>query len=84
MCFVLFNLKSIINGILESFNITIIDFWNRLTSWFINPGNVIFTSAVGFVEYYIPWVDKSRGQPHQKSIIVFYWTPNECFSVIPL
>jgi hypothetical protein len=26
--------------------------------------------AVGLGEYHIPWVDKSRGQPHQKSIIV--------------
>jgi hypothetical protein len=31
----------------------------RLTSSFINPGNVIFTEAI----YHIPWVDKSRGQP---------------------
>jgi hypothetical protein len=27
-------------------------------------------SGVGLGEYHISWVDKSRGQPHQKSIIV--------------
>ena len=49
---------------LDAANKADMDFWYRLTSWFINPGDFTFTS------YQIPRVDKSWCKLHQQSIIV--------------
>jgi hypothetical protein len=39
--------------------------------WFINPLEVMFTSAVGFGEHHFPGVDKSQCPPYEKSLIVY-------------
>ena len=48
--------------IFYAFNKTVIDFWYRLTSWFINPGDFTFTLADGLGKYKISRVDKKSCQ----------------------
>jgi hypothetical protein len=40
--------------------------------WFINPLEVMFTSAVGFGEHHFLGIDKSQCPPYEKSLIVYY------------
>jgi hypothetical protein len=49
--------------------------------WFINPLEVMFTSAVGFGEHDFFGIDKSQCSPYEKSLIVYYYmTSDNVFS----
>jgi hypothetical protein len=71
-CVLSYSIKKKINGILETINKTFIDLWNRLTFDLLTQG--MWYSLVGLGEYHISRVAKSKGQPHQKSIIVYYYS----------
>ena len=49
---------------------------------FINPLEVMFTSAVGFGEHHFLGDDKSQCPPHEKSLIIYYYSEPMVMTVL--